>query len=89
MSPRSSLNQSGRSETTKNSYGHLFAQDWDAILTAMNQAVTRLYVQDDLGQAALGRVGQVKKEQTPGIGPLGVLHFEPVPANYRDRTLDF
>ncbi len=34
-------------ETTKNIYGHLFAQDRSLILTAMNQAVTRLYVQDD------------------------------------------
>jgi integrase len=34
-------------ETTKNIYGHLFAQDQAAILKAMNQAVTRLYVQDD------------------------------------------
>ena len=37
-------------ETTKHIYGHLFAQDREAILTAMNRAVTRLYVQDDLGQ---------------------------------------
>jgi integrase len=36
-------------ETTKNIYGHLFAQDQAAILKAMNQAVTRLYVQDDEG----------------------------------------
>jgi integrase len=34
-------------ETTKNIYGHLFAQDQAAILKAMNQAITRLYVQDD------------------------------------------
>jgi integrase len=34
-------------ETTKNIYGHLFAQDQAAILKAMNRAVTRLYVQDD------------------------------------------
>jgi len=31
-------------ETTKNIYGHLFAQDRTAILDAMNQAVSRLYV---------------------------------------------
>jgi hypothetical protein len=31
----------------KNIYGHLFAQDQAFILKAMNQAVTRLYVQDD------------------------------------------
>jgi integrase len=30
-------------ETTKNIYGHLFAQDRTAILEAMNQAVSRLY----------------------------------------------
>lgn len=42
-------NQMGHSriETTKNIYGHLFAQDRASILNAMNQAVTRLYVQDD------------------------------------------
>jgi len=32
-----------RIETTKNIYGHLFAQDRSAILDAMNQAVSRLY----------------------------------------------
>ena len=36
-------------ETTKNIYGHLFAQDQASILNAMNQAVTRLYVEDDQG----------------------------------------
>jgi integrase len=48
-------NQMGHSkiETTKNIYGHLFAQDRAFILQAMNQAVSRLYVQDDTeGQAA-------------------------------------
>jgi hypothetical protein len=30
-------------ETTKNIYGHLFAQDRTAILDAMNQTVSRLY----------------------------------------------
>jgi len=30
-------------ETTKNIYGHLFAQDRTLILDAMNQAVSRLY----------------------------------------------
>jgi integrase len=34
-------------ETTKNIYGHLFAQDRAAILTALNSAVTRLYIADD------------------------------------------
>jgi len=33
-----------RIETTKNIYGHLFAQDRAAILDAMNQAVSRLHV---------------------------------------------
>jgi len=33
-----------RIETTKNIYGHLFAQDQVAILDALNQAVSRLYV---------------------------------------------
>jgi integrase len=42
-------NQMGHSkiETTKNICGHLFAQDGASILKAMNQAVTRLYVQED------------------------------------------
>jgi hypothetical protein len=33
-------------ETTKNIYGHLFAQDRASILDAMNQAVSRLHVYD-------------------------------------------
>jgi hypothetical protein len=36
-----------KTETTKNIYGHLFATDREAILKAMNQAVTRLYVQEE------------------------------------------
>ena len=46
-------NQMGDSkiETTKNIYGHLFAQDRASILKAMNQAVTRLYVQEDADEA--------------------------------------
>ena len=41
-------NQLGRSkvETTKNIYGHLFAQDQAFILKAVNQAVSRLYVDE-------------------------------------------
>jgi integrase len=39
-------------ETTKNIYGHLFTQDRASILKAMNQAVTRLYVEDDTGEQA-------------------------------------
>lgn len=34
-------------ETTKNIYGHLFAQDRASILDAMNQAVSRLYVYEE------------------------------------------
>jgi hypothetical protein len=34
-------------ETTKNIYGHLFIQDRDGILGAMNEAVGRLYANDD------------------------------------------
>src|SRR5215831_18180263 len=47
-------NQMGHSriETTKNIYGHLFAQDRASILKAMNQAVTRLYVEDGAGEQA-------------------------------------
>lgn len=46
-------NQMGHSkmETTKNIYGHLFAQDRASILKAMNLAVTRLYVQEDSDDA--------------------------------------
>jgi integrase len=49
-------NQMGHSkiETTKNIYGHLFAQDRASILEAMNQAVTRLYVQEDTEDAGDG-----------------------------------
>jgi hypothetical protein len=39
-------------ETTKNIYGHLFAQDRALILDAMNQAVSRLYA---YGKRGLGR----------------------------------
>ncbi len=34
-------------ETTKNIYGHLFAQDRVLILDAMNQAVSRLYAYEN------------------------------------------
>ena len=41
-------NQMGHSriETTKNIYGHLFAQDRASLLNAINQAVSRLYVHE-------------------------------------------
>jgi hypothetical protein len=39
-------------ETTKNIYGHLFAQDRALILKATNAAVSRLHVQDDGGDVA-------------------------------------
>jgi hypothetical protein len=42
----------GKIETTKNIYGHLFAQDRAFILEAMNQAVSRLYVEDDSAEQA-------------------------------------
>ncbi len=47
-------NQMGHSkiETTKNIYGHLFAQDRAFILQAMNQAVSRLFVQEDTSEQA-------------------------------------
>jgi integrase len=47
-------NQMGHSkiETTKNIYGHLFAQDRAFILKAINQAVSRLYVREDTGEDA-------------------------------------
>ena len=34
-------------ETTKNIYGHLFAQDRALIVDAMNQAVSRLYAYEN------------------------------------------
>jgi hypothetical protein len=36
-----------KTETTKNIDGHLFAQDRSIILTAINQAVTRLYAYEN------------------------------------------
>src|SRR5215472_14231175 len=47
-------NQMGHSriETTKNIYGHLFAQDRAFILKAINQAVSRLYVHETTNQDA-------------------------------------
>jgi hypothetical protein len=39
-------------ETTKNIYGHLFAQDRSQIFKAINEAVSRLYVQE--GDSAEG-----------------------------------
>jgi integrase len=41
-------------ETTKNIYGHLFAQDRAAILEAMNQAVSRLHVYESQDPDAAG-----------------------------------
>jgi hypothetical protein len=46
-------------ETAKNSYGHLFAQDQAAILDALNQAVSRLYVYESQSPQALGGAGAV------------------------------
>jgi integrase-like protein len=37
----------GKVETTKDIYGHLFAQDQEFILEAMNHAISRLYIQDE------------------------------------------
>ena len=37
-------------ETTKNICGHLFIHDRAFILKAMNQAVSRLYMQEDTGE---------------------------------------
>ena len=39
-------------ETTKNIYGHLFAQDRKLILKAINQAVSRLYVEEGAEEQA-------------------------------------
>jgi integrase len=50
--------QMGRSkiETTKNIYGHLFAWDRAAMLSAMNQTVSRLYAYEKPGDEA-GEIG--------------------------------
>jgi hypothetical protein len=42
-------------ETTKNIYGHLFAQDRASIMDAMNQAVSRLYAYESQEPSADGR----------------------------------
>jgi integrase len=42
-------------ETTKNIYGHLFAQNRASILDAMNQAVSRLYAYQSQEPSADGR----------------------------------
>ena len=72
-------NQMGHSkiETTKNIYGHLFAQDRAFILKAMNQAVSRLYVEDDTATAS--RLTHAKRP--PGIGLPGVSRNRPWPYN--------
>ncbi len=36
-------------ETTKNIYGHLFAQDRATILDALNEAVSRLHAYEETG----------------------------------------
>jgi site-specific recombinase XerD len=41
-------------ETTKNIYGHLFAQDRTAILDAMNQTVSRLHAYESHEPKAAG-----------------------------------
>ena len=41
-------------ETTKNIYGHLFAQDRASILDAMNQAVSRLHIYESQEPNATG-----------------------------------
>ncbi len=41
-------------ETTKNIYGHLFAQDRASVLTAMNQAVSRLHAYENPGSGGEG-----------------------------------
>jgi hypothetical protein len=41
-----------RIETTKNIYGHLFAQDRAFILKAINQAVSRLHVHETTDEDA-------------------------------------
>jgi integrase len=47
-------NQMGHSriETTKNIYGHLFAQDRAFILEAINEAVSRLHVHETTDEDA-------------------------------------
>ena len=51
-------NQMGHSkvETTKNIYGHLFAQDRAFILEAINKAVSRLHAHETTEQHIAGRM---------------------------------
>ena len=46
-------------ETTKNIYGHLFAQDRTAILDALNQAVSRLHAYETDEQHTRGAADAV------------------------------
>ena len=53
-------------ETTKNIYGHLFAQDRAFSLQAINQAVSRLYVQDDTEDQAAQHAKRPSGIAAPG-----------------------
>ena len=67
-------------ETTKNIYGHLFAQDRALILDAMNQVVSRLYAYENQG---LGRTkAPVRLPDKPRIVASG-------PTDHRARRLVF
>jgi hypothetical protein len=50
-------------ETTKNIYGHLFAQDRTSILDAMNQAVSRLHAYDESGDGEAGSENSVRQSE--------------------------
>ena len=66
-------NQMGHSkiETTKNIYGHLFAQDRAQILRAMNAAVSRLYVHEDARGGPKLPNGAETDRDPRGSGPRG------------------
>ncbi|MDX6342795.1 MAG: hypothetical protein QOH87_2933 [Trebonia sp.] len=86
-------NQMGHSriETTKNIYGHLFAQDRASILKAMNQAVTRLYVQEDAedGKRSKAAKEALQSNRPPGIGLLGACAIGGGPTTSRATDLVF
>ena len=78
-------NQMGHSkiETTKNIYGHLFAQDRAFILKAMNQAVSRLYVQED----SAGKPPEQAKRDPRESGSRGLARWVgPGPTTRRARN---
>ena len=59
-------------ETTKNIYGHLWAQDRASILDAMNQAVSRLHVYESQEPKGAGGGMQLPERRLPMGCPHGL-----------------